>query len=299
MRLIFFRAIWIPLLALAAVTQPAGAQRDVTAGQRSRDAIAQDAQNALVDAANRVNSVDPTDPVKRANNRMARGEGGPTLTPAVARALSLAKQHMEAGNADRALEAVQVARRGAIRPSDKLKVFQFLALIHLHLRDEAGAAIAAEAAADMPSLPDSEKKSVYTSAALLALNARHYDKALRYARAMQDLRMDDAQSQLIIGQALYFGGDRDGAIDIIRKQIDLAVAAGKKPDRAMLEMILSAQVQSQSHDEAQATLDLLKRHYEDPRNWQQIIELMRQLDIWDAHNRANDPELRRLQPSGT
>jgi hypothetical protein len=296
MRLILFGVTAVALVAAA----PALAQRD-PASLRSREAIEQDARNALVDAANRANSIDPTDPIKRANRQGAllRGDGKNFLTLAVARHLMDAAEHMEAGRPSQALDAVRDARTKATRLYDRIKAYQFLTLIHLHLKDEEAAAAAAEAVADIAALPEAEKKSIYTNAALLALNVRHYDKALRYARAMQALGMDDAASRVIIGRALYFGGDKYGAIDILRRQIDAELASGGKPDLAMLQIVLSAHAQTQSPQEAGEALELLKRYYDDPRNWQSIIEMMRQIDIWAVQSREADLKARGLLPGGT
>jgi len=290
--------VWAPIWAtvlISLTSAPSWAQRD---GQRTQASIAQDAMNAVVDAANRANSVDPTSPFKIANHADPLHREW-SLTPLVARSLRQAQTDMREGRAESALDAVLTAQKNASRQYDRLKTYQYLALVHLRRNDEQAAAAAAEAAADMPELPDGEKKEIYTSAALLALNAAHYDKALRYGQAMQALGMDDAPSRLIIGQALYFGGEKIGAIEELRKQIESDLAAARKPDRAMLEIVMSAQSQMRNPADAQQTLDLLKQYYGDPRNWQQIIELMHQLDIWDSQSRTNDLRAKNMLPGGT
>lgn len=293
------RMVWAPVWAgilIALMTQPCWAQRD---GLRSQTSIARDAAIALVDEANRVNSVDPTSSVKSANRGARRAAGEWSLTPAVARALRFAQVELNAGNADRALATIQGAQEKASSSYDRLKSYQLLTLVHLHRKDEAAAAAAAEAAADMPALPDAQQKQVYTNAALLALNAGHYDKALRYGQAMQGLGLEDAQSRLIIGRALYFGGDKLGAIAVLRKQIDSDLAAGAKPDRSMIEIVMAAQSQLRNATDAQQTLELLKRYYGDPRNWEQILEMMRQLDMWAAQQATDELRARKMLPGGT
>ena len=79
---------------------------------------------------------------------------------------------------------------------------QFLLLVDVDLKDTAAATTAAEAAADLPSLPEKEEADIYTNATILADAAGHYDKAAKYARQMQALKLNDDRSQKIIDRAL-------------------------------------------------------------------------------------------------
>ncbi len=147
------------------------------------------------DAANRHNSVDPTDPTKWGNNKNAAG-------PAVTAYLQSAQRYVDAKKFDLALAAAQKALSVSANDYEKLKSDQFLVMVNIGLNDTAAATTAAEAAADLPSIPEKEQADIYTNATILAGAAGHYDKAAKYARAMQALKLDDDRSQRIITQAL-------------------------------------------------------------------------------------------------
>jgi len=147
------------------------------------------------DAANRHNSVDPTDPTKWGNNKNVAG-------PAVTGYLESAQRYVDAKQFDQALTAAQKALSISVNDYEKLKSNQFLILVNMGRNDTAAAAVAAEAAADLPSIPDKEQADILTNATILADAAGHYSEAAKYARAMQALKLDDERSQRIITRAL-------------------------------------------------------------------------------------------------
>jgi hypothetical protein len=125
--------------------------------------------------------------------------------------------------------------------------------IHVGMGDLAAAGVDAEAAADVdPSvIPDTDKANVYKPALQLALNAKHYDKAVKYAKLWQGATPPPAGADLgLVAQALYLGGDYAGATAIAQKNIDTATAAGQKPARNDLDIVLAGQVKQK--DEAGA-----------------------------------------------
>jgi tetratricopeptide (TPR) repeat protein len=150
------------------------------------------------DAANRHNSADPTDPSKWGNDKNV-------VSPAIKAYLQSAQRYIDAKKFDSALDIAKKAQNISVTDYEKLKSNQFLILVNMGLNDTAAAAMAAEAAADLPSIPETEQADIYTNAAILADAAGHYDKAAKYARQMQDLKLNDERSQRIITRALLDG----------------------------------------------------------------------------------------------
>ena len=105
----------------------------------------------------------------------------PKITSGVAKALSDAQKAIGVKDYPTALAAVKKAQDVSGRtPYDDFLINQFLMSADLGLNDTAGAAAAAEAAADSPAIPDAQKPGIYHNALALALNAKQYDKAVTY-----------------------------------------------------------------------------------------------------------------------
>jgi len=140
--------------------------------------------------------------------------------------------------------------------------------------DLAAAGVDAEAAADVdPSvIPDADKANVYKPALQLALNAKHYDKGVKYAKLWQASTPPPSGADLgLISQALYLGGDFAGATAIAQKNIDTATAAGQKPARNDLDIFLAGQVKQKDEAGAEKTLEALVANYNLPDDWGQLM----------------------------
>jgi hypothetical protein len=72
-------------------------------------------------------------------------------------------------------------------------------------------------------------------------------------------------------QALYLGGDYAGATAVAQKNIDAATAAGQKPTRSDLDIILASQVKQKDEAGAEKTLETLVANFNMPEDWNQIM----------------------------
>ena len=132
----------------------------------------------------------------------------------------------------------------------------------------------AEAAADIDpaAIPDADKGPVYRAALQLAIKAKHFDKAAKYAKLFEATTPPPPPpTRPLIAQALYLGGDFAGAAALAQKNIDAATAAGKKPTRNDLDVVMAAQVKQKDEAGAEKTLETLVANYNDPDDWNQII----------------------------
>ena len=201
----------------------------------------------------------------------------PPMTPSVNKALSEAQKLYGKQDYQGALAEIQKAQQVSDPTAyDKLMTNRFMMQIQIALKDLNAADVAAEAAADTDpaEIPDDQKDAVYKPALQLALNSKHYDKALKYAQALEALNQPlDANFQSLVMQAHYFGGDTEGAKTLAQKHIDAAKAAGQKPNRNDYDVIMSAQVKAKDEAGAEATLEQLVADYNDPDDWKQIISV--------------------------
>ncbi len=198
----------------------------------------------------------------------------PKLTGAVAKALGDAQAANNKKDYPAALAAIDKAKQVDGRTAaDNVMIGRFSMAVHIGMQDMAGADVDAEGAADA-ALSDptatTEPAAVFKPALQLALNAKHYDKAAKYAKAYAAINPPAADMPLV-AQALYLGGDYDGATAIAQKNIDAAKAANAKPSRNDLDIVMSAQVKKKDEPGAEASLELLVQYYNDPADWGQII----------------------------
>lgn len=205
----------------------------------------------------------------------AHAASTPKISSAVGKKLMEAQKAANAKDFPTALKAVQDAQAiSDLSNYDKLKINQFLTFIEVSMGDQAAADAAAEAAADLPDIPDTDKPEIMRNAMVLAINSQHYDKALKYAKEVQAMTPPpDEKTQAIINQAYYLGGDYASAMAQAQKAIDAAVAAGKVPERNDLQIVLSAQVKQKDEAAAEVTLEKLVAYYNDPDDWTQMIDI--------------------------
>jgi hypothetical protein len=159
-------------------------------------------------------------------------------------------------------------------PYDTLMINRFAMGIHVGMNDLAAAGVDAEAAADVdPSvIPDADKANVYKPALQLAMNAKHYDKAIKYGKLyMATTPPPPAADMALITQAFYLGGDYASATAMAQKNIDAATAAGQKPARNDLDVILATQVKQKDEAGAEKTLETLVATYNMPEDWNQLM----------------------------
>lgn len=205
----------------------------------------------------------------------AASSSAPKLTPAVQKHLVAAQNANNKQDYPTALSELDEAKKVSdLTPEDTLMINRFSMSIHIGMKDLNAAATDAEAAADLDpaSIPDADKENVYKPALQLALNAKHYDKAAKYAKALSALPTpQDAQMQALMAQALYLGGDYPSAVALAQKNIDAAKAANQKPNRLFLDTIMSSQVKQKDEAGAEQTLEQLVADYNDPQDWAQIL----------------------------
>jgi len=199
----------------------------------------------------------------------------PKITSGVAKNLQAAQTANNKKDFPAAIAAVEEAKKVSGRtPYDDLMINRFSMSIHVGMQDMAAADVDAEAAADTDpaEIPDADKASVYKPALQLALNAKHYDKAAKYAKLYQATN-PPAADQTLITQALYLGGDYAGATALAQKNIEAANAAGQKPSRNDLDVVMAAQVKQKDEAGAEKTLETLVANYNTPEDWKQLMEV--------------------------
>ncbi len=197
---------------------------------------------------------------------------GPSVSPAVGKALEPAQKLLQANDYASAMTLIKQAQALPDQtPYDTFEINTFLASAALGLKDYDTADTAYEAMADSPAMPDTEKASTLHNATLLAAQYKHYDKAIKYATAYIALGgPPDPVVFAALAQSYYFANDFANAEATAQKSID-ATPAGQPPNRGALEIIFGSQVKAKKQDEALLTLEKMITYYNDPDDWGQLI----------------------------
>ena len=197
----------------------------------------------------------------------------PKLTPAVQKNLAAAQTAGNKKDYPAAAAAIDEAKKVSSRtPYDDLMINRIATSFFFGLLDMAAAEVDADAAADIDpaQIPDADKGAVYRTAMLLSLNDKHYDKAAKYAKLYQATN-PPASDRGEITQALFFGGDYAGAVALAQQDVDAATAAGQKPPRNALDIIMNAQVKQKAEAGAEKTLEQIVANYNTPDDWKQLL----------------------------
>jgi len=199
----------------------------------------------------------------------------PKLTNAIARALQDAQKAGNAKDYPTAMAAIEKAKAVSDpTPYDTLMINRFATGIHVGMNDLAAADVDAEAAADVDpaAIPEADKSVVYDTALKLAMNTKHYDKAVKYAKLyLATTPPPTGASVALAAQAFYLGGDYASASALAQKNIAAATAAGQKPQRNDLDIILATQVKQKDEAGAEKTLEALVAAYNTPEDWSQLM----------------------------
>lgn len=230
----------------------------------------------------------------------------PKLTPAVQKHLVAAQNANNKKDYPTALsELDEASKLSDLTPADIVMINRFKMSVHIGMKDYTSADTDAEAAADAdPSgVADADKESLYKAAMELSLNAKHYDKSAKYAKMLAALPTpEDANTQALMAQALYLGGDYPTATQIAQKNIDAAKAAGQRPNRTFYDTIMSSQVKQKDEAGAEKTLEDIVSLYNDPDDWAQLLPVtlgtkgMRDIDyvyigrLWEATGAKINPQ---------
>jgi hypothetical protein len=209
------------------------------------------------------------------SNQPTRQPTGAQISSAVAKPLQAALTNIQAKKWAEALPPAKAALTEAKTDYEKMKVNQFLTNILINMGDEAGATATAEAAADTPpdAIPAEEKVDIYKVGAALAVNAKHNDKALAYARQLIALNATDSTSKESIARAMYVAAPPAEAVAYFSKELDAAQAAGQTPPRLIMDFKLNAQIKAGDTAGAERTLEQALALYNDPKDWDQMVNV--------------------------
>jgi len=158
-------------------------------------------------------------------------------------------------------------------PFDTYKINNFLGIDAFNLNDHATADVAFEAMVESPAMPESERTPTLHNAALLASEAKHYDKAIKYAEAFLAAGgTPDPTLLAVLSEDYYRTNDFAKAEATAMKSV-AATPAGTAPNRGALEITLASQLKQNRAGDALKTLESIVTYYNEPDEWGQLIDV--------------------------
>lgn len=205
---------------------------------------------------------------------VAAAEKAPSVSRGVGKPLSEAQKLAQQGDFQGALAKVKEAQAVSDRtPFDDYTINEFLAFVSISLKDFPTAMTAYEAMAASPAEPAEQKQGTRHNLVLLTYQAKDYAKTVKYGQELEAMGPITDRIAAPLAQAYYFTNDYKHAQELAQKSVDAAVAAGKRPDRGMLSVLLSSQAKQNDQAGAAKTLELLASNYGDPNDWGQLIDV--------------------------
>lgn len=205
----------------------------------------------------------------------AAKQTGPTVSTAVGKLLQQAQPLMESNTAQ-ALDLIKQAQALPDQTAfDTWKINEFLGQAYIKLGDHVNADTAWEAMADSPALdqvtPD-EKAQTLRIATLLAIEQKHYDKGIKYAKAFVALGgAPDPTVMSSLSEAYFYSNDYANA-ETTASQVIAATPAGQAPPRGALEVQFGSQLKEKKQDDALKTLETILTYYNDADEWSTLID---------------------------
>lgn len=158
---------------------------------------------------------------------------------------------------------------------DKFKINQVKGFLAIQQQDYAAATAAYEAIVASPvfkDLKDPEKKSTLHNALLLSGQSKHWPLVIADAKQLETLKAMDDKTYTVLAQAYYFTNDYANAQTAAQQAVALSKAAGQRPSKAALEIIMSAQAKSKDQAGAVKTMEQLALNYGGANNWAQLVD---------------------------
>lgn len=195
-----------------------------------------------------------------------------TIGAKVAKPLQEAQVLAQAGNFSEALaKAQEAAAIPGKTPYEEMVVQDFLAYLHVNLKDYAKAAAAAEAAFNTGQFAPEEKSTRLKNLAQLFYQIQDYSKAVTYAERYLAEIGPNAEMSVLIAQSHYVKKDYAKALQATKDIARAEEQAGRQPSEQLLQIMLSSAFRLKDGVTVKDTLFRLVELYPKPEYWGDLV----------------------------
>ena len=196
----------------------------------------------------------------------------PSVSKAVSAPLQDAEKAIQAKDFQGAMAKLKDAQAVSSRTDyDNYIINRLIMIAAVGMNDMATAATAAEAVAESPSLPDTDKKDMLQNALQLSAVQKHFAKTIQYGTQLAAMNALDGHTAGMLAIAYYDTNDFPHAQQYAQQSIALAKAAGQQPDQNALQIVMSSQAKQNNQAGAEQTLEQLVLQSNSPETWGQLI----------------------------
>ncbi|HEY1709290.1 MAG TPA: CDC27 family protein [Rhizomicrobium sp.] len=202
----------------------------------------------------------------------------PKGTAAVGKALQAAVTAIQAK--DYATAQTQLAAaKAAPNPNDadQVQIDKVTAYLDLNTNDMAGALAAYKRIIASPlftqMLTPDEQAQTLKNTMILANQAKDYTTAAQVGEKLAASGTMDDKAASSLAQTYYMNKDYAKAQALAQKSADAAIAAGGKPDKATLQILMNIDTDKKDQADARKILDQLLLYYPDPHYWAEGVDI--------------------------
>lgn len=229
---------------------------------------------ALLTSAASTAVVTVIDSADAAQARGARAPATPTSRRQVGLPINDALKFVQMMDFDRALAKVREA--DAVKdktPYEEYIVAKYMGIVALQqpMRDMAAATVAYNRMVASGAAPEAEKADMLDLAMKLNYQAGDTPKVVAAASELEKIRPLDDTGYQVLAQSYFQANDFANTIATAKRGVAAATAAGQRPNKAVLGMMLNAQAKTQDPGYRQ-TLDDLAMVSDQPEVWGQVMD---------------------------
>jgi len=192
----------------------------------------------------------------------------PKLNSKVQKPLAAAQEAIQAKDWAKAMEGIEAARAVEGKgPYDEFMIAELSGFVQLNQKDYAGAASSFETTVKSGFLPAADLPQRNKVLSQLYFQTENYPKAIEYGNQYLASAPNDQTIGDLVARGYFLQKDYANARSTAKKVAD----ASPKPTEQILQVMLASNLELDDRPGIFATLELLVKHYPQPKYWNDLL----------------------------
>jgi len=192
----------------------------------------------------------------------------PKLNSKVQKPLAAAQEAIQAKDWAKAMEGIEAARAVEGKgPYDEFMIAELSGFVQLNQKDYAGAASSFETTVKSGFLPAADLPQRNKVLSQLYFQTENYPKAIEYGNQYLASSPNDQTIGDLVARGYFLQKDYANARSTAKKVAD----ASAKPTEQILQVMLASNLELDDRPGIFATLELLVKHYPQPKYWNDLL----------------------------
>jgi tetratricopeptide (TPR) repeat protein len=213
-------------------------------------------------------------PPQQQNNEAKPAEAQPKITPSKGALKAIVELQDAVNKNDYASVPAKVAAANAVAKTkeDRYLIGQFQLKGAVAAKDNAGMASAIETLASSGYLDSAKASDLYVALGGTYYNAKQYPQAAASYQKAIALSPSNTEALSLLGESMIAQGDKAGAASVFQRAVQAKVAAGQKPDEALLKRAVAVAYDVQSPTSIELAREWVSA-YPSPSSWSDAIAI--------------------------